>query len=70
MVIMKKILKAIGKKITNNFRRTWLNKLVAVAMVAVTALGGVWTGDAGPMVFSLMFIGIPLIFAKENIFTD
>lgn len=58
---MTKIMKAIKK----NLRRTYKNKLCALALIIV-GIGPIYLeNDATFMIFALL-IGIPLFFAKQN----
>lgn len=58
---MTKIMKAIKK----NLRRTYKNKLCALALIIV-GIGPIYLeNDATFMIFALL-IGIPLSFAKQN----
>lgn len=58
---MRKILKAIKK----NLRRTYKNKLCAIALIIIGFLPIYIENDATVLVVSLM-IGIPLFFSKQN----
>ena len=67
---MNKILKAIGKKIGDHFRRTWRNKLIALVLVVLSSIVGLITGDYTALAFMAVIIGIPLWFLKEDIFEE
>ena len=54
------------KKFIKTTRRTWKNKLCAIALLIIGALATSIDGDATMMVF-LMIIGTPLFLAKENL---
>lgn len=58
---MRKILKAIKK----NLRRTYKNKLCAIALIIIGFLPIYIENDATVLVV-LSMIGIPLFFEKEN----
>lgn len=58
---MTKIIKAIKK----NLRRTYKNKLCALALIII-GIGPIYLeNDATFMIFALL-IGLPLFFAKQN----
>ena len=54
------------KKLIKTTRRTWKNKLCAIALFIIGALATSIDGDATMMVF-LMLIGTPLFFARDNV---
>ena len=54
-------------KFVKHMRRTWINKVAVLAMLALTYWAGKWTGDATAFAFMLVFFG-PVFFMNENCF--
>lgn len=53
------------KRFVKYIHRTYKNKIVALAMIALSALSMLWTKDATALVF-ISLIAIPLFFVGEN----
>lgn len=53
------------KEIKRYFRRTYKNKLCAIAMIIIGIIATNIDNDATVLVFTLLF-GLPLFFAKRN----
>lgn len=49
-----------------NLKKTWKNKLIAIAMIGVGAIPAAIYNDGTVLVFMLM-LGIPLFLTKENV---
>ena len=49
-----------------HLKRTWKNKLVALALMGLGYLSIGISNDATAFVFSSMVFGVPLFFAKRN----
>lgn len=54
-----------NERIVKHIRRTWRNKLCAIALFILGMLSILVCWDATAFVF-LMFFAVPLFFAKEN----
>lgn len=60
-------MKKIARKIYRNWKRTWLNKLLAI-LVEGAAIASVLTNDGDATVWLLMTIfAVAVFFAKENL---
>lgn len=55
------------RKFVKHMRRTWMNKVAVLAMLAITYIAAVWTGDATAFAFILIFFG-PVFFVNEQVF--
>lgn len=57
------------RRIAKYFRKTWKNKLCAIALLTVTYSVAKLTGEATAFVIMLMFT-VPMFFARSNWFTN
>lgn len=55
------------QKFVEYIRRTWINKVAVLAILGITYLGTIWTGDATAFVFMLVFFG-PAFFMDKRVF--
>lgn len=53
------------KKFKRYIRKTWKNKLMSLALTAISVISVMLTKDA-TAAFIILFIAVPLFFVKEN----
>ncbi len=59
---MTKLIKAIK----NNIRRTYKNKLCALALIIIGIISMNLETDGGTIMAFMLIIGVPLFFSKQN----